>query len=91
MKKVELVEAVADRAGITKADATRALDATLEVVTEALAKGDKVPLVGFGTFSVSKRAAREGRNPRTGETVQIAARNAVSFKPGSALKEAVNR
>ena len=90
MKKVELVEAVADRAGITKADATRALDATLEVVTEALAKGDKVPLVGFGTFSVSKRAAREGRNPRTGETVQIAARNAVSFKAGSALKDAVN-
>ncbi len=90
MKKVELVEAVADRAGITKADATRALDATLEAITEALAKGDKVPLVGFGTFSVSKRAAREGRNPRTGETVKIAARNAVSFKAGSALKDAVN-
>ena len=90
MKKVELVEAVADRAGLTKADATRALDATLEAITEALVKGDKVPLVGFGTFSVSRRAAREGRNPRTGETVQIAARNAVSFKAGSALKDAVN-
>ena len=90
MKKVELVETVAERAGITKADATRALDATLEAITEALVKGDKVPLVGFGTFSVSKRAAREGRNPRTGETVQIAARNAVSFKAGSALKDAVN-
>ena len=90
MKKVELVETVAERAGITKADASRALDATLEAITEALVKGDKVPLVGFGTFSVSRRAAREGRNPRTGETVQIAARNAVSFKAGSALKDAVN-
>ena len=90
MKKVELVETVAERAGITKADAGRALDATLEAITEALVKGDKVPLVGFGTFSVSRRAAREGRNPRTGETVQIAARNAVSFKAGSALKDAVN-
>ena len=85
MKKVELVEAVAEQTGLTKADATRAIDAT-----EALAKGDKVPLVGFGTFAVSKREAREGRNPRTGETVQIAARNAVSFKAGSALKDAVN-
>ena len=90
MKKVELVETVAERAGITKADAGRALDATLEAITEALVKGDKVPLVGFGTFSVSRRAAREGRNPRTGETVQIAARNAISFKAGSALKDAVN-
>lgn len=91
MKKVELVEAVAEKAGLTKADATRALDATLESITEALVKGDKVPLVGFGTFSVSKRAAREGRNPRTGETVKIAARKAVTFKAGSALKDAVNK
>lgn len=90
MKKVELVEAVAEAAGLTKADATRAIDATFATITEALVKGDKVPLVGFGTFSVSKRAAREGRNPRTGETVTIAARNAVSFKAGSALKDAVN-
>ena len=90
MKKVELVEAVAEAAGLTKADATRAIDATFTVITDALVKGDKVPLVGFGTFSVSKRAAREGRNPKTGETVQIAARNAVSFKAGSALKDAVN-
>ena len=66
------------------------LIAFCETVTETLAKGDKIPLVGFGTFSVSKRAAREGRNPRTGATVQIAARNAVSFKAGSALKDAVN-
>ncbi len=90
MKKVELVEAVAEKAGLTKADATRAIDATIESIKEALVKGDKVPLVGFGTFAVSKRAAREGRNPRTGETVKIAARNAVSFKAGSALKDAVN-
>ncbi len=90
MKKVELVEAVAEKAGLTKADATRALDATLATITEALANGDKIPLVGFGTFATSKRAAREGRNPKTGATVQIAARNAVTFKAGSALKDAVN-
>ena len=74
MKKVELVEAVAEKAGLTKADATRAIDATFEAITDALANGDKVPLVGFGTFSISKRAAREGRNPRTGEPVKIEAR-----------------
>lgn len=90
MKKVELVEAVAEKAGLTKADVTRAIDATFEAITDALANGDKVPLVGFGTFSISKRAAREGRNPRTGEPVKIEARNAVSFKAGSALKESVN-
>jgi len=90
MKKVELVETVAEAAGLTKADATRAIDATIVAITEALAKGDKVPLVGFGTFAISKRAAREGRNPRTGETVKIASRNAVTFKAGSALKDAVN-
>ena len=90
MKKVELVEAIAEKAGLTKADATKALDATLATITEALANGDKIPLVGFGTFAVSKRSAREGRNPRTGETVKIAARNAVTFKAGSALKDAVN-
>ena len=90
MKKVELVEAVAEETGLTKADATRAIDATFKAITNALANGDKVPLVGFGTFGVSERAAREGRNPRTGETVTIAARNAVTFKAGSALKDAVN-
>ena len=90
MKKVELVEAVAEKAGLTKADATRALDATLATITEALANGDKIPLVGFGTFATSKRAAREGRNPRTGETVKIAARKAVTFKAGTALKDSVN-
>ncbi|HIS12426.1 MAG TPA: HU family DNA-binding protein [Candidatus Onthocola stercoravium] len=90
MKKVELVEAVAEETGLTKADATKAIDATFKAITNALANGDKVPLVGFGTFDVSERAAREGRNPRTGEPVTIAARKAVTFKAGSALKDAVN-
>jgi DNA-binding protein HU-beta len=90
MKKAELVEAIAEKAGLTKADATRALEATFEVITKALKKGDKVPVAGFGTFNVSKRKAREGRNPQTGETVKIPARKAVSFKAGTALKEAVN-
>ena len=90
MKKVELVEAVAAAAGLTKTDATKAIDATFAAITDALVKGDKVPLVGFGTFAVSGRAAREGRNPRTGEVVKIAARKAVTFKAGTALKDAVN-
>ena len=90
MKKVELVEAVAEKAGLTKADATRAIDAFVETISETLAKGDKVPVAGFGTFGVSERAAREGRNPRTGEPVKIEARKVVSFKAGSALKDAVN-
>lgn len=91
MSKQQLVEMIAEKAGLTKADATRALDATMESVTETLKKGDKVSLVGFGTFATSKRGAREGRNPRTGETVKIAARTAVTFKAGSKLKEAVNK
>ena len=90
MKKVELVEAVAAAAGLTKTDATKAIDATFAAITEALVKGDKVPLVGFGTFAVSERAAREGRNPRTGEVVSIPARVAVKAKAGSKLKEALN-
>ena len=90
MKKVELIESVAAKAGITKADAGRAVDATFAAITEALVKGDKVPLIGFGTFAISKRAARVGRNPQTGAEVQIAARNAVTFNAGAALKDAVN-
>jgi len=90
MKKSELVEAVATKAGLTKADAARAIDATFETITSALKDGNKVPLVGFGTFAVSKREAREGRNPQTGETVHIPARNAVTFKAGTQLKESVN-
>ena len=90
MKKSDLVEAVAKATGLTKADANRALDATFEVITKALKKGERVPVAGFGTFNVSKRKAREGRNPQTGATVKIPARKAVSFKAGTALKEAVN-
>ena len=90
MSKQELVEKMAEKAGLTKADASRALEATMESIQEALKKGEKVSLVGFGTFATSKREAREGRNPRTGETVKIAARTAVTFKAGSKLKDAVN-
>ena len=86
MSKQELVEKMAEKAGLTKADAARALDAFTESVTEALKAGDKVSLVGFGTYATSERPAREGRNPRTGETVKIAARTAVTFKAGSKLR-----
>ena len=91
MTKQELVEKMAAKSGLTKADSERALNAFQEVVSEELSKGGKVTMTGFGTFATSKRAAREGRNPRTGEPVKSAARNAVSFKVGSKLKEAVNR
>ena len=90
MKKADLVEAIAKQTGLTKADANRALEATFEVITKALKKGERVPVAGFGTFNVSKRKAREGRNPQTGATVKIPARKAVTFKAGTALKEAVN-
>ena len=91
MNKAELVAALAAKTGETKKGAEAFVNAFVETVAETLVKGDKVPLVGFGTFAVSKRAAREGRNPRTGETVKIAARNAVTFKAGTALKVAVNK
>ena len=90
MKKIELVEAVATNAGLTKADATRAIDATFDAITDALKKGDKLTLIGFGTFGVSRREGRTGRNPQTGATVEIPARNVVSFKAGSQLKKSVN-
>ena len=90
MKKVELVEAVATKAGLTKADATRAIDATFETITCALKNGDKVPLIGFGTFGVSLRNERTARNPRTGETITIPAKKVVNFKAGTALKNSVN-
>ena len=90
MKKVELVEAIAKKVGLSKAETTRALDATFEAIAEALEKEDRVPLVGFGTFGVSKRDARTARNPRTGETIKIPARKAVTFKAGTALKNRVN-
>jgi DNA-binding protein HU-beta len=90
MNKAEFVGAVADQAELTKADAGRAIDAAIEVIKKALKKGDSVSLVGFGTFEVRKRAARTGRNPRTGDTIKIKASKNPSFKAGKALKDAVN-
>jgi DNA-binding protein HU len=91
MKKSELIEAIAEKAGLTKVEAGKALDATFEVIANELEKGEKVPVAGFGTFKLSSRAAREGRNPKTGETIKIAASTSVSFKAGTALKEKVNK
>ena len=90
MNKSELIDAIADDADISKADAGRALDAMMDAVTKALKKDDSVSLVGFGTFSVKHRAARTGRNPRTGESIKIKASNIPSFKAGKGLKDAVN-
>ncbi|OGT82967.1 MAG: DNA-binding protein HU [Gammaproteobacteria bacterium RIFCSPLOWO2_02_FULL_61_13] len=90
MNKAELIDAVADAADISKAAATRAVDGALEAITKALKKGDSVTLVGFGTFSVRKRAARQGRNPRTGEVIKIKASKAPGFKAGKAFKDALN-
>lgn len=90
MNKSELVSAIAENADLTKAAAGRALDATIDAVTESLKNGEPVTLIGFGTFEVRDRAARSGRNPRTGETIQIKAAKNPAFKAGKALKEAVN-
>ena len=90
MNKSDLVDAIAADSGLSKADAARALDGFTTAVTNALKGGDSVSLVGFGTFSVKHRDARSGRNPRTGETIQIKASNNPSFKAGKALKDAVN-
>ncbi|MBE0424312.1 MAG: HU family DNA-binding protein [Lutibacter sp.] len=90
MNKSDLIDAMAADAGITKAAAKAALESLTENVTGALKKGDKVALVGWGTWSVSKRAAREGRNPQSGETIKIAAKNVVKFKAGAGLSDAVN-
>ena len=90
MNKTELVAAVAEQADISKKDAEKALKAFVDVVTEEMKKGEKVQLVGFGTFEVSVRAAREGRNPQTGKTMKIEACKAPKFKAGKALKDAVN-
>ena len=91
MNKAELVAAVAEKTNFTKKDAEVAINALLASVEEALVKGEKVQLVGFGTFEVSERPEREGRNPRTGETMKIAASKAPVFKAGKALKDAVNK
>jgi len=86
----DLKASVAEKAGLSKADAGSAVSAVLDTITEALNKGDKIALVGFGNFEVSERAAREGRNPATGATIQIAASKAVKFKASKALKGSVN-
>jgi DNA-binding protein HU-beta len=90
VNKSELIDAIAAGADISKAAAGRALDSMLEAVTDSLQKGEGVSLVGFGTFSVKERAARTGRNPKTGETIQIKAAKVPGFKAGKALKDAVN-
>ena len=90
MNKTELIAAIAEQAEISKKDAEKALKAFVDVVTSELKKGGKIQLVGFGTFEVSERAAREGRNPQTGKTMKIAACKAPKFKAGKALKDAVN-
>ncbi len=90
MNKAELIDAVADAADISKAAAARSVDTVLEVITESLKNGNSVTLVGFGTFNTRRREARTGRNPRTGEPIQIKASNLAVFKAGKALKDALN-
>lgn len=90
MNKAELIEAIASDSGLSKADAKRALDAFVSSTTGALKKGDRVALVGFGSFSISARAARKGRNPQTGKEIKIAAKKVVKFKAGAELSDSVN-
>ncbi len=90
MTKKDLIAGVADMNDMNKSDVEETLNATLEMIQDSLAEGENVDLYGFGKFTVSERAARKGRNPATGESIDISARNAVSFKPAKALKEAVN-
>ena len=90
MNKNDLIAEVADRSGLSKADATKAVDYVFDIITESLTKEEEVRLVGFGTFNVSHRAATEGRNPRTGEAIQIPASKQPKFKAGKGLKDAVN-
>ena len=90
MNKGDLIEKVVEETNLSKADATRAVDAVLSAISGSLASGESVALTGFGTFEVRSRAARTGRTPKTGETLQIAASKAPGFKPGKALKDAVN-
>jgi DNA-binding protein HU-beta len=90
MNKADVIDAVAESADISKASASRAVDAITDVIAKALKGGDSVTMVGFGTFSIRERAARAGRNPRTGETIQIKASKLPVFKPGKGLKDAVS-
>lgn len=91
MNKTELVAGVAEQAGLTKKDAEKAVNALFDCVQQALAAGEKVQLIGFGTFEVKQRAARKGRNPRTGQDIEIPASSSPSFKAGKALKDAVKK
>jgi len=90
MNKAEMIDAVAEESGLSKADAKKALDGVLSATSKALKKGDRVALVGFGTFSIAKRAARKGRNPQTGNEIKIAAKKVVKFKAGAELATKVN-
>lgn len=90
MNRKDLVEALAKKTGKSKADAEQAVSILFDSISEALASGDSVSLTGFGSFSISERSARQGRNPKTGETIQIAAKRTPAFKPGATLKKAVN-
>jgi DNA-binding protein HU-beta len=90
MNKTDLIDAISTNSGLTKADSKRALEGFIEATTSTLKKGDKISLVGWGTFSISKRAARTGRNPQTGKEIQISAKKVVKFKAGSELAKTVN-
>jgi DNA-binding protein HU-beta len=90
VNKNDLIGVVAEQTGLSKGDVTKAVDGMLDALTEAMKKGEEVRLVGFGTYTVTKRAASEGRNPRTGEPLQIAASKQPKFRPGKALKDAIN-
>lgn len=91
MNKTELIAAVAEATGVSKKDTEAVVKATFDAITAAMLKGDKVQMIGFGTFEVRERGARSGKNPRTGETVKIAACKAPAFKAGKALKDAINK
>lgn len=86
MNKAQLIDAIAEKSGLTKVDSKKALDATVDAIIDALKAGDRVGLVGFGSFSVSERSARTGRNPQTGKEIKIAAKKVVKFKPGAELQ-----
>ncbi|MEX2514963.1 MAG: HU family DNA-binding protein [Candidatus Paceibacterota bacterium] len=90
MNKAELIDEIASKAGLSKADAKKALEGFTNATTRALKKGDRISLIGFGSFSISKRSARTGRNPQTGKEIQIAAKNVVKFKAGAELSKSVN-
>lgn len=91
MKKSEMISVIAEKTGVSKSEAEKVFNATFDIFKEELAKGEKVSVAGFGTFKISERAAREGRNPLTGEKLQIAASKSVSFKAGTELKKVVNK